>query len=248
NARAHEGELSIQIQHQDQIREALQQTAAEFLLAPQLPLHRALLGHIDQRALVTHDAAVFNDSRGSVLADGDAAIFLSQPHFARARAASLAPDPSQRWIWAGIDFQSFRRKIQHFFFAGVAQDRHERRVHFEQLAVGRAHVHALLESLEQLGEALLFVALGRDITRQHAGTGDVTAFYNRVHHTVVIEPPAVLELDADHARPGALVKKSRQVERLLGDQRSLQEFLKFVAHDIRVRFLQYFRDPPVYRP
>ena len=53
--RTDEGEPLFEVDHQDQVGEALEQAAAEFFLLRELPLHAALFRDVDQRSLVTDD-------------------------------------------------------------------------------------------------------------------------------------------------------------------------------------------------
>ena len=142
NARAHEGVLALQIEDENEVREALQQMAAEFLLSAQLALHGAFLGDVDQRSLVAHELAVLDHAAGDVLAHGDTAVFSLEFDFARAGAAALASRAPQNRFRTGVDLERFRRHAQQLFLARIAQDGHQRGIHLQQLAYGRTDVDA----------------------------------------------------------------------------------------------------------
>src|SRR5208337_1666225 len=112
DARAHERVLSLQIEHQNQIRKALEQMLPELFLAMQLLLESVLLCDIDQRSLVTDQTSCLQHPGRGIDAYGDAAIFSAQPNFSRASAATLATTASQRRLAAGINAELLRRQPQ----------------------------------------------------------------------------------------------------------------------------------------
>ncbi len=92
------------------------------------------------------------------------------------------------------------RQVQQIFFGVVSQNRRQRRVDLEQLALGIADVHAFLQRFEQLGEALLLFSMPGDVARQHAGAGHFVTLDDSVDHAVVIKAPGiVLQVDFDHS-------------------------------------------------
>src|ERR1035441_7303397 len=95
DARAHEGVLPLQIEHQNQIRKTFQQVPAELFLPLQLLFQRALLGDIYQRALVTDNPSGFYYAVRGIHAHRDSAIFSSQSKLASAGVSALASRVSQ---------------------------------------------------------------------------------------------------------------------------------------------------------
>ena len=58
NAGAGKAVALVQINHQDQVREALQQFLTELFLLPDPHLHGPLLGDVGERALVADDGSI----------------------------------------------------------------------------------------------------------------------------------------------------------------------------------------------
>ena len=148
--------LPVQVEHQNQVGEALQQMTPEFFLAAQLALHSALFGDVDERALVANDAAFLDHSGRSVLADGDAAIFSAEPHLAAcACGRSGCPILPSDGIRAASTLSASGGRFSNSSLLSYPRICTQRRVDLDQLALRTADVHAFLQGFEQLREALL---------------------------------------------------------------------------------------------
>src|SRR5450755_4533352 len=210
NASAHERVLPLQIQHQNQIGETLQQVPPEFFLPLQLLLKCALLRNIHQRAVIADDLSRLHHAARSIDAHRDPAIFSSQSNLARASSSTLTTRAAQHGLRTRIDAQLFRSQVQQISFAVVTENRYQRRIHLQQLPFGTADVNALLQRLEQLRKALLLLAIPGNIARQNARARDVTTLHDRIYDTIVVTTARLsLKLELDHSRPRSLLQKPR---------------------------------------
>ena len=161
NARTDKAVAPIQIDHQDQVGEALQQVAAGTLPAAQSFFHLAPLGDIHQRALVADDLArVVPDRARRIQKDAGRAILAPQRELAAALAPAIVRAPAQHRTLAAIEIERCWDRAQ-ASSSLLPQPEHldQRRIGVEQLAFRRAEVHAFLQGLEQFGEAAFFLAL-----------------------------------------------------------------------------------------
>src|SRR5262249_5003148 len=94
--RTDETELLLQIDDQNQVREALEQVSLELFLAPEGPLHLSPLGDVDQRALVANDRAGCVPDRTRSVQDRDqGSIFAPQRNLPCADATLIVGRASQ---------------------------------------------------------------------------------------------------------------------------------------------------------
>src|SRR5216684_8893908 len=81
--RTDESVVAAGIEHENEIREAVDQAAGELLLLVEAALHFAAFGDVHNRALITHDmAGVIANGGGGVQANNGCAVLADKTDFA----------------------------------------------------------------------------------------------------------------------------------------------------------------------
>ena len=167
-ARAGEGVLAFGIQHENQVGEAIDQAAREFLLLIEAALHFAALGDVHECAVIAEDAAgCVADDGGGVEANDRVAVFADKREFTALEHGLgvhfLAKDSALLRVGKYVG----KAAREQLFLGIVAEHANERGIGVENAIVGSDDVDAFLQRFEQFGEACFVFARRGDIAREN---------------------------------------------------------------------------------
>ncbi len=146
-----------------------------------------------------------------------------------------------------IEIQAVRLEGEQFFFAAIAQHGDQCRVHIQELSFWRAEVHTLLQRLEKLRKAFLFLALIGNVVAEDAYSHHLIHFDDGIKDTIEVENPrAVLELDRNHPGPAPPFQKAPQACLYILTGRSVTKLVELVAHNFGVGHAKQIRKPPIH--
>ena len=209
--RADKSVVGSGIHDENQIGEAVDEAAREFLFLVELALHLAASGNIHQGTLIADHAAggVANDA-GRVEAVDGRAILAQQSDFAALRRR-LALDFLDKRFSRGMVREDFRDALGEQFFLGVVlQHADERGIDVEDGAVGKSDIDAFLERLEELGKTRFIFAKGGDVSAENGKAMDFVVARHGVRDAIVIaDSVLLLEADLNDAGPVAALDKTR---------------------------------------
>ena len=211
HARAGESVLALGIQDEDQVGEAVDQAAREFLLLIEAALHFAALGDVHERAVIAEDAAgsVAHDG-GGVEADDRVAVFADERELAALKHGLGVNFLAKKAALLRVGKNVGEAAGEELFFRIVAEHANERGIGVENAIVGRDDVDAFLQRFEELGEARFVFAGGGDVSRKNGDAVNLIAAHHGVGDAVVVESRFVaLDLDVDDAGPMAALDEAR---------------------------------------
>ena len=201
-----------------------------------MPFHLALVGDVNQRALVADDIArrIPYRPRG-IEKHGCGSVLSLQLDLACAHAAAIVDRPPQHGL-AWIEIQCWRLNRQQFALFVIPQHADQRGIRLQQLSLGRAEVDTLLQSLEQFGEAEFFLALLGDVAAQHAHAHDLVTLHDAVQDTIEVKRArTVLQPDPYRPGPALLIEKASQAAFHFFAHGFIDEVVNLVARSARYR-------------
>src|SRR6267142_2890257 len=181
--RADEGVVGADIEHENEIREAVDQATGKFLLLVEAALHFAPLGDVHNRALISHDmAGAIANGGGGVQANNGCSVLANEGDFAalkRRLALDLfLDDLSLGLVHEDLGYFSFEKVI----LGIVAKHAHEGRICIQDGPFRRDDVDAV------------------NLVRAHHGMGDAIEVEHR---------RLALQANLDDALPVATLHKTR---------------------------------------
>ncbi len=244
--RTHKGVMGGRIEHQDEIREVIDEAAGKFLLLVEAALHLAALGDVHERTLIAHHAAgVVANGSSRVQANDGGAVLANQRDLAALNHRLTFDLVLNCFSLCPID-EDFRNPyFQQFFLGTVAQHAHQGRIDVHNGSVRSGDVDAFLERFEEFRETGFVFAECGDVAPKNGDALDFAAAHHGMRDTIEVKHRRLtlqaylndtLPLAALHeARHGALHEFGRIAAALLHEfgQRPADNLLEGRGDEIR---------------
>src|SRR5260370_22607594 len=210
-AMADKGIVRVGVEHEDEVREVVNETARKFLLLVETAFHLTALGDVHERALVSKDAAaVVADDGGGVQTNDGRAVLADQSDLAalnlRLALHLFLDDLALRAI--DEDFRDL--PFQEFFLGIIAEHAHEGGIGIHDGAIGRTDVDAFLERLEEFRETSFVFAERGNIAREEGNALDFVRAHHGVSNAVEVKwGRLILQANMDNAGTLAALHDTR---------------------------------------
>src|ERR1700676_2705805 len=237
NARAGESAVARGVEDENQIREAVHQTARKFLLLIQTAFHFAPFGDVHQRAVITNDvAAGIADHRGGVQTNERAAVFAGQSDLAPLKLGLALDFQTQEAALLGVRQDVGECTGQKVFLGIVSEHANERGIGVDDAIVRSNDIDAFLKGLEQFGETRFVFAKSGDIAGEHGDAVHLVIAEHGMRDTVEITSAIpVFEANFCDSGPVAALQESRHgaAYEALGGARVFDKIAQRPADDLR---------------
>src|SRR5208282_5860148 len=171
---AGKGVALVGIHHEDQVGEAVNEAASEFLFLVKALFNGAALGDINYGPLIADDAAagIANDG-GGVQAKERLAILAAKCDLVALRRGLMIDFVSKGVALLLVDEDVADVLAEESFLRVVAQHADERGIHLEDLILGGNDVDAFLERFKEFREAGFAAADGGDVAGENGEAVDL---------------------------------------------------------------------------
>src|SRR6266446_4530934 len=209
--RADESVVGAGVEHENEIREAVDEAAGEFLLLVEAALHFAAFGDVHNRALITNNmAGVIANGSGGVQANNRCAVLADESDFAALKRGLmldlLLEELSLGLVHENLGLFSFQQVI----LGIVAQHAHESGIRIQDGAFRRDDVDAFLERFKELGEASFVLAESGHVAREDGNAVNLVRAHHGVSDAIEVEHRRLaLQANLDDALPMAAFHKTR---------------------------------------
>jgi hypothetical protein len=207
---ADEGVAPVGVDHEDQVGEAVDETASKFLLLIEALFHSAALSDVGEGALIADDfAGGIADGGGSVEASDGLAVFATEGDFAALGRRLALYFAGKRVAQLGIDENVADFFVEELFLGVVAQHLNEGGIDLDDLVVGSDDVDAFLESFEKFSETSFVAALGGNVASENGEAMNLIVANHGVSDAIKEEGGSGLfEADMDDPVPDAALKET----------------------------------------
>ena len=179
------GVVGVGIEHQDEIGEAVDEAAGEFLLLMKTALHLAALSNVHKRALIAQYAAgiVANGGSGIQTYDGSAISANQGNFFALNHRLTLDLFLDELSLLA-VDKNFWNPSFQNFFLGIVAQHAHQGRIDVHNGSVWRGDIDAFLERFKKFSEARFVLAKRGNVAGKNGNAANLVAAHHGVGYAI----------------------------------------------------------------